>query len=353
MRLNGRRLTFARDRPLLAFLTNQNLSIRNTLTEIDLSYKYTLQSIPSVFTVAFQPGTLGDVGIGTEQGPMIIKRVLDSTRPSERRDLVKLDCGAGIPTDCMDFHPSGRVLITAGPSISGFLMWDVLSKTRTHFRTGVERVTYLSYSPCGSYIVTISDQIWVMIWSTHDGSVRCFGCENRNASVISAAWSAPNEASTHLLLAFSDTPKLLLCVLEAKENETKINHLYITEAAEFCCSNTQGKCVSCIKTFCWDLRGCRLAVMLDSPHPRAGNVALFKTTKDRSLMFMGYINLHLSQSYQDTKFVSNITCRYSEDKKVEFAVFVNNEMALFSSILDASELRSKDLCLSELQSSKN
>lgn len=239
MRLNGRRLTFSQDRPLLAFLTNQNLAIRNTVTDVDLSHKYTLDCLPNVFTLAFQPRTLGDVGIGTEQGPMIIKKVLDSSRTSEKRELVQLDSGANIPTDCMDFHPSGRLLITAGPTISGFLMWDVISKTRTHFRKGVERVTHLSYSPCGSYIVTISDQIWVMIWSTNDGSVTCFGCEDRDASVISAAWSAPNESSTHLLLAFSDTPKLLLCVLEVKEQRTKTSLLHITEAAEFCSTNTQ------------------------------------------------------------------------------------------------------------------
>lgn len=46
-----------------------------------------------------------------------------------------------------------------------------------------------------------------------------------------------------------------------------------------------------IKQLCWDTYGRRLAVMMDSMHPKAGHVAIFMTHLTAQFDFLGYFEV--------------------------------------------------------------
>ena len=52
--------------------------------------------------------------------------------------------------------------------------------------------------------------------------------------------------------------------------------------------DSRGLCL-CVKEMCWDVRGRRLAVLLDRPHPKAGHVALYMTHLTQVPEFLCYI----------------------------------------------------------------
>ena len=111
-----------------------------------------LQQPSTVHSIQAQPNTRHNLGLSTNLGPVVLRYVRSLNRETEL-EVIHYDKDSGCrETDCIDFHPSGTRFATAGPDSAGFSVWDYVLRSRRQITTGINRITALSYSPCGNYI---------------------------------------------------------------------------------------------------------------------------------------------------------------------------------------------------------
>ena len=98
--------------------------------------------------------------MGTKDGVVILRRHGSCMMNTPSWSDWPLEVKMRMETDCLDFHPTGNYFIAAGPQVAGFLLHDISAETFRHVRCAFERVTDLSYSPCGSLVMTGDSSIY-------------------------------------------------------------------------------------------------------------------------------------------------------------------------------------------------
>lgn len=199
------------------------------------------------YCVCYMPNSHCNVGIGTSIGPIVLRQARHAQTGVEM-DVMHYDAANEAPVDCMDFHPSGRYFITAGPTVSGFFVWNYIHRTCRQITTGINRVTALAYSPCGNYIAAgrlpvrlevtdlvfaVSDCRSILIYFTMNWTCMTIEAGGVRGSVLSFAWSTPNPSRSVLMVALSTQPHLELCEVFVRDGSVCVHRVSLAGTTQY------------------------------------------------------------------------------------------------------------------------
>ena len=152
----GQRITFMGDPNCIAIATIDGdvvcYDVKTTVWERIYSTNDPRQLASTVHSIQAQPITGHNLGLSTNLGPVILRYARSLNRETDLEVIRYGEESGHSEMDCIDFHPSGTRFATAGPNSAGFFVWDYILQSRRQITTGINRITALSYSPCGNYI---------------------------------------------------------------------------------------------------------------------------------------------------------------------------------------------------------
>ena len=109
------------------------------------------------------------VATASMDGTVRIWRVVEGTHDDSDNNLLHCLEGPSAAITCMDWHPSGPVLL-AGSGDGSLWMWNTHTGDCMHVMNGhKDAISQCAFTPDGKYAVSASEEDGLIVWSPKDG----------------------------------------------------------------------------------------------------------------------------------------------------------------------------------------
>jgi len=206
-----------------------------------------------------------------------------AVRPSTGSVQVLQYPGHG-PVTCLTWEPQSTHLVSASPSHTSVLVWDVPSETAIELKSGRGGgVAHLSYSPDGTKLLTATTSPLFRVWETHQWQWETWS--QLSSRLAASSWSPDGR-----VLVFAMEGDSGLYAIRYSSDSWSGNPNMNAAGSSVLLADVSQVCVSAdsrdniraggaIKSIAWDKTGERVAVMFQ-PDELGNNhlVAVFKAT---------------------------------------------------------------------------
>lgn len=109
------------------------------------------------------------VATASMDGTVRIWRVVDGSHDGDDDNLLHCLEGPSAAITCIDWHPSGPVLL-AGSGDGSLWMWNTHTGDCMHVMNGhKDAISQCAFTPDGKYVVSASEEDGLIVWSPKDG----------------------------------------------------------------------------------------------------------------------------------------------------------------------------------------
>ncbi|XP_071102103.1 aladin-like [Haliotis cracherodii] len=244
--------------------------------------KHKLQK--NVADLAWQPNSASVLAVACQSCILIwhVEPTSLATRPSASSVQV-LHRSGHTPVTSLTWHPDGSILLSAAPTDTGIMAWNVpMEICVTLRRGGGGGVSALRWSPDGTKVLAVTPSPLFRVWETKTWS--CETWSRLSSRCVAASWSSDGSI---LLFAMENDPIIYSIKFSAGQSyggsDISVSNkaIAVTDVSEVDMQTATGDMVKIggsVHAMEWDSTGERLAILFRGHDNKAGSyVAVFKT----------------------------------------------------------------------------